>query len=547
MKTKYFLINNSRRATEYGIGSYLNQLSVCLTEQFQMYDVNFIIFNSSQTEFTITTKDNGITYYEFPHNSNHDGYSFFKYIIFTLKRYISESENVIFHFNQAQYFYLMCALKSYFKCCKIVYTIHYLEWGFNLFGNVTKLRKVLKNEEEEKELAESIKTNFRKEKKTIAFCDYIIALSKSTYNILINDYHISESKICLIYNGLPKVDCQYNPSDSQTEILYVGRLDAIKGVEYLLKAFRLLVNDYNSLHLTLVGDGDFSYCLSLCQGIWDHVTFTGKIDKTQLPYFFRKATIAVQPSFHEQCSYSAIEMMSYGIPIVGTDSTGLCEMLDYTPYNRIHIDEEHFDPDVFVLQLKNKMEALLNNEALRKKSSHMLTKIFQERYNIDCFASSLNNYLKKIENNEDNYNPDFCIYLDLLFFHYINQRIIFKTDSLGLPSIGCYLWMRIEKLMGNKDIKSIHAITTIQEYLIYYIDWLYDALKNNETIVNGENDFNNLKWLLNKLKATNFCKVRVNKIMSLLYEQKMDINMTVPPYLTDNQIYHIATNYYALN
>ena len=33
------------------------------------------------------------------------------------------------------------------------------------------------------------------------------------------------------------------------------------------------------------------------------------------------------PSFHEQCSYVGIEMMMHGVPLIGTSSTGLGEMI----------------------------------------------------------------------------------------------------------------------------------------------------------------------------------------------------------------------------
>ena len=61
---------------------------------------------------------------------------------------------------------------------------------------------------------------------------------------------------------------------------------------------------------------------------WHRVTFTGHLNPEQLAGFYGRAAVGVLPSFHEQCSYSAIELMRHGIPFVGTDSTGLREMLE---------------------------------------------------------------------------------------------------------------------------------------------------------------------------------------------------------------------------
>ena len=38
--------------------------------------------------------------------------------------------------------------------------------------------------------------------------------------------------------------------------------------------------------------------------------------------------MGVMPSFHEQCSYVGIEMLMHGLPVIGTDTTGLKEMVE---------------------------------------------------------------------------------------------------------------------------------------------------------------------------------------------------------------------------
>lgn len=50
-------------------------------------------------------------------------------------------------------------------------------------------------------------------------------------------------------------------------ILYVGRLNQIKGVYYLINAFRKLLDCLPNVHLLVVGDGDYSAYLSECEGI----------------------------------------------------------------------------------------------------------------------------------------------------------------------------------------------------------------------------------------------------------------------------------------
>ena len=62
--------------------------------------------------------------------------------------------------------------------------------------------------------------------------------------------------------------------------------------------------------------------------IWSKVCFTGKIPKDQLYTFYQIADAGTLPSFSEQCSYVGIEMLMHGLPWIGTNSSGLKEMVD---------------------------------------------------------------------------------------------------------------------------------------------------------------------------------------------------------------------------
>ncbi|WP_032559999.1 glycosyltransferase, partial [Bacteroides fragilis] len=57
--------------------------------------------------------------------------------------------------------------------------------------------------------------------------------------------------------------------------------------------------------------------------------FIGKISKQKLYEFYQIADVGVMPSFHEQCSYVAIEMMMHGLPLIITNTTGLSEMIHH--------------------------------------------------------------------------------------------------------------------------------------------------------------------------------------------------------------------------
>ena len=84
---------------------------------------------------------------------------------------------------------------------------------------------------------------------------------------------------------------------------------------------------YPHARLILAGDGRYNTYLKECRGTRSRITFTGKVNKEELYQYYRIADVSVMSSFHEQCSYVGIEMMMHGVPLIGTSSTGLGEMI----------------------------------------------------------------------------------------------------------------------------------------------------------------------------------------------------------------------------
>lgn len=524
--TKYFLVNNASRAAVYGIGTYIKQLTEYIRNGQSQYELCLLDIYSDVKEFVVDRDENGILHYKIPSFQRRKNvFSYYRCILFFLDSYIEKDEEVIFHFNYSQHYDLIRQIKSRYKSCHILYTIHYLNWCFTLNGNLTRFRKIIGNEDNDA-IRENIQKDYLNDKRLFSLCDDIIVLSKFTYDVLCKDYHLDESKLHLVYNGMkdnPESVPYSNIDNSQKEILYVGRLDEIKGIEYVIKAFKS-ISSYTNAHLTIIGDGDFSKYLALCEGIWDKVTFTGKIDKEKLEQFFSKATLGIQASFHEQCSYSAIEMMAHGIPFIATDSTGLGEMMDYTPECLVHIDENNFQPDAFIKQLAEKIEELLSDNQLRRQISKELKRLFYDRYNISCMGNALNGVWTATIDKEIGFSKEFLPYLDNEMVRLINERPILDMDSVGLTGIGCYLWWRICSLKEQRERHSYADSIRLQEYFIYYIDWLYDVLvKDGNEAFSSFFEPNPLKELLNDLLDVNFYKTKVEEIIQIVLELGIDL------------------------
>ena len=92
-------------------------------------------------------------------------------------------------------------------------------------------------------------THLENEKEFLHLADEVIVLSKDTQQILAEGYGVSSDKMHLVYNGLGDGLCfdkDKNVGNGRI-ILFVGRLDEIKGLNYLIHAFRHIAVSYTHL------------------------------------------------------------------------------------------------------------------------------------------------------------------------------------------------------------------------------------------------------------------------------------------------------------
>ena len=400
-----YLINSTTRAAQYGIGTYIKQMQECLKGN-DAFCLSLIEINSDVREFkVIVDKRKNIRRLLIPGTQTRgtlkDNERFYRNIIYLLAPYISSSEKNIFHFNSQYHYSLFDLLKSKWPDAIVVLTIHYLNWCFVLKGNKTQFREIIQKSESERNPQEKlIATEYASDQKAFEKADKVICLCQYTEELLETDYGISGNKIEVIYNGLKEKSISWNKSirlrrkrqllfgDNERVILFVGRLDDIKGVEYLIRAFRLLLEKIPESRLVIVGEGKYDTFLKECVHIWHRVTFTGKLDQKTLQRFYQIADVGVMPSFHEQCSYVAIEMMMYGIPLIGTDSTGLKEMLGDNQKYMMKIFEEANNVSLSVENLAHTLVQLLT-ESFPRKAGKNGRLIFEHKFSLSVMKDKM--------------------------------------------------------------------------------------------------------------------------------------------------------------
>lgn len=110
----------------------------------------------------------------------------------------------------------------------------------------------------------------------------------------------------------------------------VGRLSPVKGIEYLLRAVSLLVNEQGmeSIQVLIIGGGPLQKSLEALSGslgIAAHVTFLG--ERHDVPSLLSLLDVCVMPSLHEGIPMALLEAMRAGCPVIATAVGGIPEVL----------------------------------------------------------------------------------------------------------------------------------------------------------------------------------------------------------------------------
>ena len=166
--------------------------------------------------------------------------------------------------------------------------------------------------------------------------DAVTAVSKSLLRDLITQYPVARRRRSqVIHNGidLSWFDQSHDtpPASQARYVLYVGRLEQIKGVDILLRAWQLFQANVPRVALWLAGDGsamDDLRALSQHLGLAEQVRFLGRIPARDLGALYRNAELVVMPSRSEGLPLVALEAGGCGTICVATRVGGVPEVIE---------------------------------------------------------------------------------------------------------------------------------------------------------------------------------------------------------------------------
>jgi glycosyltransferase involved in cell wall biosynthesis len=159
--------------------------------------------------------------------------------------------------------------------------------------------------------------------------DRIIALFGRQKQEIVELLDVDPGKVDVISGGFNEL-CFYSGEGDDDggvpQILYAGKLDASKGVPWLLKSLKKIRQPWH-LHLVGAGSGpEKDMCLELAASHGERVTVHGLLSHEKLGALMRRCDIFALPSFFEGLPLVLLEAMACGCRIVTTDLPGAREL-----------------------------------------------------------------------------------------------------------------------------------------------------------------------------------------------------------------------------
>jgi phosphatidylinositol alpha-mannosyltransferase len=177
---------------------------------------------------------------------------------------------------------------------------------------------------------------------------------------------MTDEPIAIIPNGidLQQFHAPRTPIEhEQKTIVYIGRLEKRKGVQYLLRAFAVLLKKHKNVKLIIAGDGVDRQKLELeCEelGIEKQVKFLGYVSEARKKSLMRNSDLFCSPALYgESFGIVLLEAMASGLVTVAGNNPGYAAVMQGLGSVSLVNPKE-------IIDFANRLELLLYEPQLRK-------------------------------------------------------------------------------------------------------------------------------------------------------------------------------------
>ena len=173
----------------------------------------------------------------------------------------------------------------------------------------------------------------RMQKKVAPELQNIVTVSQSSKNGIIQEFKCKKNNISVINNGLDTDE--FSPIEDSirdtNRLITTASADVpLKGLDYSLKALKILMKDYPNIHLVVIGEykkGGHTERLIKKLDIKDNVLFKKHISKEEIRELYSTSSVAIVSSLYEGFGYPVIEAMSCEVPLIATNVSSIPELV----------------------------------------------------------------------------------------------------------------------------------------------------------------------------------------------------------------------------
>jgi len=215
-----------------------------------------------------------------------------------------------------------------------------------------------------------------------------VVAAVSNYS-LANCQKLGAKNCVLIPNGVDTQKFRPKAEELPSEnphIVTTSTLIPRNGLDTLIKAFGLLLDNVGRARLTIAGEGPLEKELkNLAQelGIENKVKFIATVPHEKVPELLWSADLFVRPSIYEGFGMSFIEAMASGVPVIACPTGGVVDFIENRQTGMLVPPN---DPE----SLKQAMLSLLHNRKLYQRIRSKALALVKERYSWDGIAARVN-------------------------------------------------------------------------------------------------------------------------------------------------------------
>jgi glycosyltransferase involved in cell wall biosynthesis len=377
-----FLIDYHLLSQNNGLGSYMSALVNGLV-QHDHIAIHIVYLKCSSVDNITKVDDQGLTCYFIPFDvgGNTDPAGTHVALASYLAEEMKGLSNIVIHFNWVSHCSFSYSIKQQVDCVTIL-TKHCIPWRDLITTNYPLFLLLERNLKTSKSKAPLEHPSLSREALAYNGVDHIICVTAIARYTLKRMFGIDDQKTSLIRNGIdvsqiPKTPIKkkdiirrkYGIGAHEKIILFAGKITQAKGVSDLGRAVEKIIGNRPDLdvRLLMVGDGNYSLVLQSFKRNWPAVSFTGVREKAVVYELYQAADVGVVPSYIEQCSYTAIEMMHHGLPIIVADVDGLAEMVPDGCGLRVPLRTGKTKAHLDAVKLKESILFILENEPIARQ------------------------------------------------------------------------------------------------------------------------------------------------------------------------------------